>query len=80
MLMNHLHLQLWLHLLMSLKHLHEVDFHDNLLVIEMSKSPLEQSNHYSQPPLQPTPIQRVIDSSENAVNPKRKCTAYKKSC
>ena len=38
----------------------------------MSKSPLEQSNHYSQPPLQPPPIQRVINSYGNAVNPRRK--------
>ena len=26
--------------------LNDIDFHDNPLVIEMSKSPLEQSNHY----------------------------------
>ena len=32
--------------------LHGIDFHDNLLVIEMSKYPLEQTNHYFQPPLQ----------------------------
>ena len=38
----------------------------------MSKSPLEQSNHYFQPPLQPPPIQRVINSYGNAVNPRRK--------
>ena len=31
-------------------------FNDNPLVIKMSKSPLEQSNHYSQPPLQPSTI------------------------
>ena len=48
------------------------DFHDNSLVIEMSKSPLEQTNHYFQPPLQPPPIQRVIHSYGNSVNPKRK--------
>ena len=49
-----------------------IDFHDNPLVIDMSKCPLEQSNHYFQPPLQPPPIQRVIHSYENAVKPKRK--------
>ena len=38
----------------------------------MSKSPLEQSNRYSPPPLQSPPIQRVIHSYGNAVNPKRK--------
>ena len=38
----------------------------------MSKSPLEQSNHYSQPPLQPPPIQRVINSYGNAVKPRQK--------
>ena len=38
----------------------------------MSKSPLEQSNHYSQPPLQPPPIQQVINSYGKAVNPRRK--------
>ena len=26
--------------------LHSIDFHDNSLVIEMSKFPLEQSNHH----------------------------------
>ena len=40
----------------------------------MSKSPLEQSNHYSQTPLQTQPIQRVIHRYRNAVNPKRKYT------
>ena len=44
---------------------HDIDFHDNPLVTEMSKSPLEQSNHYSQPPLQPYSIQWVIYSSGN---------------
>ena len=38
----------------------------------MSKSPLEQSNHYSQPPFPPPPNQRVINSYGNAVNPRRK--------
>ena len=37
-----------------------INFQDNPLVIEMPESPLEQSNQYSQPPLQPPPIQRVI--------------------
>ena len=55
--------------------LHGIDFHDNPLVIEMSKSPLEQSNHYFQPPLQPPPIPRVIHSYGNRVNTKRKDTA-----
>ena len=40
------------HVCEELLKLHGIDFHDNLLVIEMSKSPLEQSNHYFQPPLQ----------------------------
>ena len=48
--------------------LHCIDFHDNFLVIEMSQSLLEQSNHYSQPPLQPPPIRWVIHSYGNAVN------------
>ena len=52
-----------------------LDFHVNPLVTEMSKSALEQSNHYFQPPLQPPSIQRVIHSYGNAVNTKRKNTA-----
>ena len=52
--------------------LHGIDFHDNLIVIRMSKSPLEQSNHYFQPPLQPLPILRIISFSGNAVNAKQK--------
>ena len=48
------------HVCEELLKLHGIDFHDNALVIEMSKSQLEQSNHYFQPPLQPPPIQRVI--------------------
>ena len=47
----------------------------NCLVLDlrtMSKSPLEQLNHYSQPPLKPPPIQRVIHSYENTVSTKRK--------
>ena len=59
------------HVCEELLKLHGIDFHDNPLVIEMSKSPLEQSNHYSQPPLQPPLIQRVIHSYGN-VNTKRK--------
>ena len=43
---------------------HGINFHDNFLVIEISKSPLEQSNHYFQPPLQPPPIQRVIHNTK----------------
>ena len=35
------------HVCEELLKLHGIDFHDNPLVIEMSKSPLEQSNHYS---------------------------------
>ena len=31
----------------ELSKLHGIDFHYNLLVTEMSKSPLEQLNHYS---------------------------------
>ena len=38
----------------------------------MSKSSLEQSNHCSEPPLQPLSIQRVMHRYRNAVNPKRK--------
>ena len=60
------------HVCEELLKLHGIVFHGNPLVIEMSKSPLEQSNHYSQPPLQPPPIQRVIHNYGNAVNPKRK--------
>ena len=63
------------HVCEELLKLHGIDFHDNPLVIEMSKSPLEQSNHYFQPPLQPPPIQRVIYSYGNTVNTKRKDTA-----
>ena len=60
------------HVCEELLKLHGIVFHGNPLVTEMSKSPLEQSNHYSQPPLQPPPIQQVINSYENAVNPRRK--------
>ena len=63
------------HVCEELLKLHGVDFQDNPLVTEMSKSPLEQLDHYFQPPLQPPPIQRVIHSYGNAVNPKRKDTA-----
>ena len=63
------------HVYEELLKLHGIDFHDNPLVIEMSKSPLEQSNHYFQPPLQSPPIQRVIHSYGNTVNTKRKDTA-----
>ena len=52
--------------------LHGIVFHGKLLVIEMFESPLEQSNHHSQPPIQPPPIQPVINSYVNAVNPRRK--------
>ena len=62
----------WAHVCVELLKLHGIYFHNNSLVIEMSKSPLEQTNHYFQPPLQPPPIQRVIHSYESAVNPKRK--------
>ena len=74
MLINHLHLQLTAptHICEELLKLHGIDFHDNPLVIEMSKSPFEQSNHYFQPPLQSPPIQRVIHSYGNAVNTKQK--------
>ena len=60
------------HVCEELLKLHGIDFHDNPLVIKMSKFTLEQSNHYSQSPLQPIPIQRVMYSYGNAVNPKRK--------
>ena len=60
------------HVCEELLKLHGIVFHGNPLVIEMSESPLEQSNHYSQPPIQPPPIQRVINSYVNAVNPRRK--------
>ena len=54
--------------------LHGIDFHDNPIVTEMSKSPLEQSNQCSHPSLQPPPIQRIIHSFGNAVNPKQNDT------
>ena len=60
------------HVCEELLKLHDIDFHDNPLVTEMSKSPLKQTSYYFQPPLQPPPIQRVIHSYGNAVNPKRK--------
>ena len=60
------------HVCEELLKLHGIDIHDNPLIAEMSKSPLEQSNHYFQPPLQPPPIQQVIHSYGNTVNTKRK--------
>ena len=63
------------HVCEELLKLHCINFHNNPLVIKKSKSPLEKSNHYSQSPLQPPPIQRVIHSYGNAVNSKRKDTA-----
>ena len=60
------------HVCEELLKLHCIDFHDNPLVTEMSKFPIEQSNHYFQPPLQTPLVQRVIHSYGNAVNPKRK--------
>ena len=60
------------HVCEELLKLHGIVFHGNPLVTEMSTSPLEQSNHYSQPPVQPPPIQPVINSYGNAVNPRRK--------
>ena len=60
------------HVCEELLKLHGIDFHDNPLVIEMSKSPLEQTNHFFHPTLQPPPIQRVIHSDGNTVNLKRK--------
>ena len=60
------------HVCEELLKLHGIDFHDNPLVIKTSKSPLEQPNHYSQPPLRPPQIQRVLHSYGNAVNAKRK--------
>ena len=59
------------HVYEKLLKLHGNDFHDNPLVIEMSKSLLEQLNHNSQPPLQCPPIHWVIHSYSNT-NPKRK--------
>ena len=52
--------------------LHGIVFHGNPLVIEMSKSPLEQSNHYFQPPLQSPSIRRFLHNYGNAVSPKRR--------
>ena len=63
------------HVCEELLKLHGISYHDNSLVIEMSKSPFEQTNHYFQPPLQPPPIERVVHSYGNAVNPKWKDTA-----
>ena len=60
------------HLCEELLKLHGIDFHDHPLVIEMYKSPLEQLNHYFQPPLQPPPIHWIIHSYRNATNPKQK--------
>ena len=60
------------HVCEELLKLHGIVFYGNPLVIEMSKSPLEQLNHYFQPPLQPPSIQRVINNYESAVNPRRK--------
>ena len=40
------------HVCEELLKLHSIDSHDNPLIVEMSKSPLEQSNHYFQLPLQ----------------------------
>ena len=60
------------HVCEELLMLHGIDYHDKPLVIEMSKSLLEQSNHYFQPPLLPPPMQRVIHSYGNTVNTKRK--------
>ena len=59
------------HVCEELLKLHGIVFHGNPLVTEMSESPLEQSNHYSQPPIQPPPIQWVINSYGNAANPRR---------
>ena len=60
------------HVCEELLKLHGIVFHGNPLVIEMSKSPLEQSNHYFQPPLQLPPIERIRHTYGKAVNPKRK--------
>ena len=51
---------------------HGIVFHGNPLVIEMSKYRFQQSNHFFQPPLQPPPIQRIINNYWKAVNPWRK--------
>ena len=56
--------------------LHSINFYDNLLVMKMSKSPLEQLNHYFQPPLLSPPNQWVMHSYGNAVNPKQKILRY----
>ena len=60
------------HVCKELLKLNGIVFHDNPLVIEMTKSPLEQSNHYFQPPLQLSPIERIRHTYGKAVNPKRK--------
>ena len=60
------------HVCEELLKLYGIDFHDNPIFFQMYKSPVEQSNHYFQPPSQPPPIQRVIHCSGNAVNLKRK--------
>ena len=64
------------HLCEELLKLHGIDFHDDPLVIEMYKSPLEQLNHYFQPPLQPPLIHWIIHSYRNATNPKQKDIRY----
>ena len=48
------------HVCEELLKLHGINFHDNPLVFEMPKFPLEQSNHYFQTLFQPPPIQPVI--------------------
>ena len=63
------------HVSEELLKLHGIDFHNNLLVTEMSKSPLEQSNHYSQPPLQPHSIQRKYIAVETE-SPSEKILRY----
>ena len=41
------------HVCEELLKLHGIDFHGTPLVTEISNFPLEKSNHYFQPPLQP---------------------------
>ena len=64
------------HVCEELLKLYGINFHDNPLVIEMSKSPLKQSNHYFQPPLQPPPTHWVIHSYGNAVKSSKKILHY----
>ena len=52
------------HVCEELLKFHGIEFHNNPLVTEMSRSPIGQSIPYSQPPLQPPPVKRVYIAME----------------